>query len=62
MECPVCHEVGGMSIYYTQGLAIGFNTQRKDLSTLTPGSFKEVLGAIKAGVAKGQVGSTMDKY
>jgi len=62
MKCPACGEDESMSFHHSTGMTIGYNVQRKDLSTVTPNSFKEVLKTIAKGVAPGKLGESMNKY
>lgn len=61
IQCPNCQEIGGMEIRHNS--APGLTTQpQRDVWSQTPKSFKEVLGAIKGGVAPGKIGTTFEKY
>lgn len=64
IQCSNCKEIGGMEIRYNQaGPSVSYSASSKgDIYAQTPSSFKEVLGAIKNGVAKGKVGKSFDKY
>lgn len=64
VQCPNCQEIGGMEIRYNRaGPAVNYSTSSKgDIYSQTPSSFKEVLSAIKNGVAKDKIGKTFEKY